>query len=177
MPKRKTSPDRNLKGPAPLCTSVKVPLPRAPVPMVRRLFQIANAISVEAFASEDISVLEFAVMQFLLREPELDQVSLAVRIGVDRTNIGVILDQMEKRGLVERQINPSDRRARLLRLTEHGKDVVTRIQPQTAVVREKLFAPLTDAEREMFYDIVERMIAANETYSQPGAGRRRRGSG
>ncbi len=157
-----------------LCPTVAIPLPRAPVPMARRFVQIVNAISVEAFASEDLSVLEFAVLQFLRRESGLDQISLAVRVGVDRTNIGVIIDRLEARGFVERQVNPNDRRARHLRLTKTGLDVHIRISPQTATVRDKIFAPLTEAERETFYDLLERMIAANESYSQPGAGRRKR---
>lgn len=165
---------RNL-GLAGLCKTVKVPLPRAPVPMARRFVQIVNAISVEAFSADDLSVLEFAVLQFLRREVGLDQISLATRIGVDRTNIGVIIDEMESRGLVERRIDPEDRRARIVQLTEAGLAMHNRNSPQTKVVRDKIFAPLTAREQELFYDLLERMIAANESYSQPGGGRRRRG--
>ena len=175
MGKTQTKSEPDPVVPADLCPTVSIPLPRAPVPMVRRLFQIVNAISVEAFATENLSVLEFAVLQFLRRAPDLDQISLALRIGVDRTNIGVIVDQMEKRGLVERRVNPEDRRARLLRLTKPGLDMLLRVRPKTANVRDKIFSPLTDAERETFYNLLERMIAANERYSQPGSGRRRRG--
>ena len=157
-----------------LCKTVIIPLPRAPVPMARRLVQIVNAIFLETVAGDDVGVLEFAVLSFLRREPDLDQIRLATRIGVDRTNIGVIVDNMEMRGLIERRVNPDDRRARLLRLTKAGLDLHARLQPKTAVARDRIFAPLTHAEREVFYDLMERVIAANERYCEPGMPRRKR---
>ncbi|MDX2157584.1 MAG: MarR family transcriptional regulator [Hyphomicrobiaceae bacterium] len=152
----------------------KIPLPRAPMPMARRFMQITSAIWAEACAGDSMSNLEFGTVGALQREPHLDQISLAARIGVDRTNIGLIIDGLEKRGFVERSVNPNDRRARLIRVTPEGVAAHARQAPRTALVREKVFAPLTAAEREVFYDLLERIIAANEQYSIPGAGRRKR---
>ena len=157
-----------------MSTLVDIPLPRAPVPMARRFMQIAAAIWAEACAGESMSNLEFGTVGALQREPHLDQISLAERIGVDRTNIGLIIDGLEKRGLVERTVNPNDRRARLIRVTPDGVAAHARQAPKTAIVREKIFAPLTTAERETFYDLMERIIVANEQYIVPGAGRRKR---
>ena len=157
-----------------LCKTTAIPLSRGPMPMARRFVQIATAIWTEACTNEGLSQYEFAVIGALRREPGLDQIGLAARLGVDRTNIGLIIDQMEKDGLVERSVNPNDRRGRLLTATEAGLAAFVRQAPQTAAAREKIFAPLTAAERETFLDLLERIIAANEAYSVPGAGRRKR---
>lgn len=157
-----------------LSTSTRIPVVRAPVPMARRFWQIATAIWAEACAGESLNNFEFGTLGALHREPGLDQVSLAERIGVDRTNIGLILDGLEQRGFVERTVNPADRRARVMRVTPEGAAAHARQAPKTALVREKIFAPLTAQERETFYDLLERIIAANEQYSIPGAGRRKR---
>lgn len=151
----------------------KIPLPRAPMPMARRFLQITSAIWAEVCAGEPMNNLEFGTVGALQREPHLDQISLAARIGVDRTNIGLIIDGLEKRGLVERSVNPNDRRARVIRVTPEGVAAHARQASKTALVREQIFAPLTAAEREVFYDLLERIIAANEQYSIPGAGRRK----
>ncbi len=151
-----------------------IPLPRAPVPMARRFTQIATAIWAEACAGESLSHPEFAVLGCLGREPGLDQINLAARVGVDRTNIGLIIDGLEKSGFVERSVNPKDRRARLMRVTPAGQQAHTSQTRQVAVAREKILGPLTAAERETLYDLLERIIAANEQYSIPGAGRRKR---
>lgn len=157
-----------------LGTLGSIPLPRAPVPMARRFLQIATAIWAEACAGESMNNLEFGTVGALQREPHLDQISLAQRIGVDRTNMGLIIDGLERRGFVERTVNPNDRRARLIHVTPVGAAAHARQAPKTAHVREKIFAPLAPAEREMFYDLLERIIAANEQYFVPGAGRRKR---
>ncbi len=157
-----------------MSTLARIPLPRAPMPMARRFLQITSAIWAEACAGEGMSNLEFGTVGALQREPDLDQISLAERIGVDRTNIGLIIDGLEKRGFVERTVHPADRRARLIRVTPEGLSAHARQAPKTALVREKIFSALTDEEREMFYDLLERIIAANEQYSIPGAGRRKR---
>jgi DNA-binding MarR family transcriptional regulator len=152
----------------------KIPLPRAPLPMARRFMQLSAAIWAEACAGESLSNLEFGTLGALQRDPLLDQISLAQRVGVDRTNIGLIIDGLEKRGFVERSVNPHDRRARMMRVTTGGVAAFARQAPKTAIVREKIFATLTAAERETFYDLMERIIAANEQYIVPGAGRRKR---
>lgn len=157
-----------------MSTATKVPLPRAPVPMSRRFFQIATAIWAEACDGESLIHLEFAVLSELQRVPETDQIGLAAVVGVDRTNIGLIIDGLEKRGLVERSVNPRDRRARLIRVTESGVQAHASQARKTTVAREKILAPLTAEERETLYDLLERIIAANEQYSIPGAGRRKR---
>lgn len=157
-----------------MSTATKVPLPRAPVPMARRFFQIATAIWAEACGEESLIHLEFAVLSELQRAPETDQIGLAAVVGVDRTNIGLILEGLEKRGLIERSVNPRDRRSRLMRVTAAGVEAHARQARQTAVAREKILGPLSAEEREMLYDLLERIIAANEQYSIPGAGRRKR---
>ncbi len=164
-----------LHGGLQMCTTTKLPLTRAPVPMARRLLQIATAIWAEACADESLNHIEFGLLGALQHGLVLDQISLAAWVGVDRTNIGLIIDGLEKRGFVERNVNPNDRRARLITVTPEGKATFTRQARQTAVAREKILGPLTGEEREMFYNLLEKIIAANEQYSIPGAGRRKRG--
>lgn len=163
-----------LHGGLEMCTTTKIPLTRAPVPMARRLVQITTAIWAEACAGESLSHVEFGTLSALQHNSKLDQISLAAWVGVDRTNIGLIIDGLEKRGFVERSVNPEDRRARLITVTRAGKEAFARQTRQTAIAREKILGPLTAEERETFYDLLERIIAANEQYSIPGAGRRKR---
>jgi DNA-binding MarR family transcriptional regulator len=142
--------------------------------MARRFLQIATAIWAEACAEEPLSNLEFGALGTLQVEPNIDRNGLAASIGVDRTNIGLIVGELERRGFVERSVNPNDRRAQVMRMTRAGEQALKNQGRKTAIAREKILAPLTSAERETLYDLLERIIAANERYSIPGAGRRKR---
>ena len=177
--KVKRKPDgRSSSGPVhfgiQMSKTTRIPLPRAPLPMARRFVLIATAIWAEACAEESLSHLEFGVLGILARQPETDRNGLAAFVGVDRTNVGLIVDQLEKRGFLERTVNPDDRRAQRMRVTRAGEKTYTRQTQKVAIAREKILAPLSAAERETLYDLLGRIIAANEQYSIPGAGRRKR---
>jgi len=54
---------------------------------------------------------------------------------------------MEKSGWVRRTVSPTDRRVRLVELTEEGVDLVRTVSPQQVVdVRQKVFARLTTTQ-------------------------------
>jgi len=55
-----------------------------------------------------------------LYEPR-SQRDLATRLELDASSVTDIADQLEARGLLERQVNPDDRRVRLLKLTPEGE--------------------------------------------------------
>jgi DNA-binding MarR family transcriptional regulator len=63
---------------------------------------------------------------FNLGQP-LSQRELATCLGYDASNITGIVDRLEERGLLERTIDPSDRRVKHLVLTEQGQAVVDRL--------------------------------------------------
>ena len=49
------------------------------------------------------------------------QAALAEAIGADKTRIIAILDELQQSGLIERVADPEDRRARLLEITQEGR--------------------------------------------------------
>ena len=50
-----------------------------------------------------------------------NQLALATHLGVDRTVMTYLIDDFVKAGLVERQLNPADRRARIIVATQAGR--------------------------------------------------------
>src|SRR4051812_36902011 len=96
------------------------PIRRVPVALGRRFFQICEAAVAEAVAAADLTPLEFAVMAYVNSrdgEPDIDQGSLAARLGVDRNTTSLLVRGLDAKGLVEQRVSDSDRRARLIRLT------------------------------------------------------------
>lgn len=51
---------------------------------------------------------------------------LAIRLGTDKANLSGAVDDLEQLGLLERTIDPDDRRVRRLTLTPQGREVATR---------------------------------------------------
>jgi len=153
-----------------------VPLRRTPAALARRFAQICLAVVAESLADEDVTPLQYAALAHLNDEPDIDQNGLAARLGVEQSHASLLVEQLVVLGLVERRVNGDDRRARMIRLTTRGARLYQRLQPGARARRNRMLAPLTSAEREVFLDQLVRIISANETYARPGAGRRKRRS-
>jgi DNA-binding MarR family transcriptional regulator len=151
-----------------------VPIQRAPSSLARRLQQICAAAMAQSLAEEDLTPLQYAAFPFLRDEPGLDQIGLALRIGIDRTNVGLLIDHLEARGFVERRFDSSDRRVRRLHLTSRGIRFHDRFRPIAIEVQQQILACLTPAEKETLFALLVRVIQANEKLAHPGLSRRKR---
>lgn len=145
-----------------------------PYPLVRRLDQIFAWAAAEALEDEETETpQEYAAVAVLDDFPGIDQRRLAALMGLDRTNVGQLIDRLEAKGLVKRVVSGTDRRARELRLTPHGKAVRRRLRPEVVKAQAQVLSPLAPAEQDIFIDLLIRVVKANETNARPGAGRRK----
>ena len=151
---------------------------RVPLALARRFFQICTAAAAASVQDADLTPLEFAVMAYinkLVGEPDIDQSSLAARLGIDRNNTRLLVDRLESRGLLERRTNGEDRRAWLLRLTPRGEKLHGRLYPKAFAGQQRILKVLSPSERDTLLDLLLRVIEGNLSLARPGAGRRKRG--
>lgn len=92
--------------------------------LIRRLHQLHVAIFLEECGAFDITPVQYAVMSVLYHDKPLDQVSVAAEVGIDRNNAADVIRRLERRGFVERIPSPTDRRARVSRITDAGRRFV-----------------------------------------------------
>ena len=95
-----------------------------------------------------LSVPSFNLLVLLARgkDPEsFSQQAIGQRLVVSPSNMTGLIDRLEKRRLVRRVPGP-DRRTKLLRITEKGKDMVDKIWPGHAKLMGALSEQLTEAE-------------------------------
>ena len=146
--------------------------------LTRRVNQISMAIAADSLTDVDLTPVQYGAMGCLNQqdgEPGIDQVGLALRLGVDRNSASKLVDELEKKGLIERRVNDSDRRARLLHLTRKGERVFMRVREKNLAAQARPLETLKPEERELLFELLTRIIAANGQHARPGAGRRRRG--
>jgi len=146
---------------------------RVPFPLVRRLNQVCATAVAEALAEHDLNPQQYSALACVDDFPGIDQRRLAAMMGVDRTNVGQILEQVEAKGFVERRISSADRRARELHLTRSGHNKRQHVRPKLLAAQARVLAPLNEREREQFIGFLVTLVEANEAMARPGAGRRR----
>jgi MarR family transcriptional regulator, temperature-dependent positive regulator of motility len=147
---------------------------RVPFALSRRLQLICNTVLAELLAQEAVSApLAYHALSLVEDFPGIDQRHLATLMGVDRTNVGQIIDDLEAKGMIGRRISGTDRRARELRVTQRAANLRRRMRPKVLAAQDAVLAPLTSAERVTLVDLLTRVVEANEQHARPGAGRRR----
>ena len=70
------------------------------------------------------------------------QLALAQHLGVDRTVMTYLLDDLEAAGLIERRPDPADRRARRIVATQKGHELLTSLNDRLRAAEAHLLAPL-----------------------------------
>ena len=150
-----------------------LPSHRVPAHLARRFNQICLGVTAEILGGEDLTPMLFGVLVAVVEQPGRGQRQVAERMGVDVVNFGQMIDELEGKGLVERKIDPDDRRARKLYVTERGAALRRRLSPDLISAQQRLLAPLAPDERRALLDLLVRVIEANDSYARPGNGRRK----
>lgn len=75
--------------------------------------------------------------------PGISQTALGEITGIDRATLATMIRRLEERGLIAREIDPTNRRRRQLTLTEAGVHTVEQIRPLTTEVDEAMLGGMS----------------------------------
>jgi DNA-binding MarR family transcriptional regulator len=87
------------------------------------------------------------------------QGALAQRLGVDRTVMTYLIDDLEHAGLVERRADPLDRRSRQIVATPQGQQLWADTEQRLAEAEDHVLGALSTAERATFRALLQRLAA------------------
>jgi DNA-binding MarR family transcriptional regulator len=122
-------------------------------------FLVHNAL-VDIGGRYDMSIIQMRLLGVLRdREPTMN--SLGRHLGLDKSSISGLVDRAQRRGLVNRSVSPTDRRAVQVSITTAGRDLVDRAAAQFAERVEALVAGLPDADRRVLKELAERVVIAD----------------
>ena len=115
------------------------------------------------YAEKSISGLEmcgsdFAVLEALLHKGPLPVNEIGKKVLLTSGSITVAVDRLEAKELVERRAHGTDRRARIVHLTQAGRKLITRVYADHAADMERLAsASLTKAERKTLIGLLKKI--------------------
>ncbi|MGA4987543.1 MarR family winged helix-turn-helix transcriptional regulator [Nonomuraea bangladeshensis] len=94
-------------------------------------------------------------------EAERTQIQLAELGDMDKTTMVVTVDALEKAGYAERRPSSTDRRARIIAVTEKGAAVARRSQEVVDGVHRDALQTLPDDEREVLVRALNRLVTGH----------------
>jgi DNA-binding MarR family transcriptional regulator len=124
-------------------------------PLVRALI----AAELPVLARHGITMWGYVVLNALDGRPARTQAALAEAIGADKTRIIATLDDLQQAGLITREPDPADRRARLLSITPAGRRVRAAAQAEIQANENRVLARLPPADRQAFVRAAQALSA------------------
>lgn len=105
----------------------------------------------------DLTVTQFGVLEALYHLGPLNQKALGKKLLKSGGNITMVVDNLERSGLVERQQDPNDRRSMLIHLTSKGEDFISSYFPKHLERIKDEFDVLTSSELEKLASICKKL--------------------
>ncbi len=95
----------------------------------------------------DFTPGSFGVLTLIRANPGITQVTLAAAFGVDKSTMSPVIFRLEKRGLVRREVLPSDRRCHALFFQESGEATFLAAREKIRAFEESVAARLAKPEQ------------------------------
>jgi MarR family transcriptional regulator for hemolysin len=89
---------------------------------------------------------------------EYTQGQIAEAAWLDKTTMVVTVDELERRGLAERRPSPSDRRARVIAVTDEGRRTLDRAHAVVQGIYDEVLDGVPKAQRETFSAVLRRLV-------------------
>lgn len=118
--------------------------------LIRRIHQHATHVFQQRVraAGLDLTPVQFAALSAIRDTPGIDQATVAAQIGYDRATIGGVIDRLERKRWITREISKTDKRARAVALAEDGHAVLAAAAPVVRALQGDILGGLSTDEAE-----------------------------
>ncbi|TGD83059.1 MarR family winged helix-turn-helix transcriptional regulator [Hymenobacter wooponensis] len=107
----------------------------------------------------DITVDQALTLIVLDKHPSLNQQQIAELVFKDKASITRIIELLIQKGLLTRELHPTDRRKFALSITAQGKHILARLSDTILLNQQTALAGLEQAELQQFHQTLQKIIA------------------
>ena len=129
-----------------------------PVQLADQVFRLTRRLrhaQAEQLAPLGLTPAQERALRVITRSEEPPRMAeIADRLGIVPRSLTTVIDSLEAVGLVRREIDPRNRRAILLHLTERGAAVRDDLREARRRAAEELFAPLSAGDRKALGELL-----------------------
>lgn len=129
--------------------------------LIRRAHQLHGYLWTSS-VSRDVTPTQFAVLTVLADTSDVDQNAVATEASLDTSTTGSVIERLIDRGWVSVAQDSSDRRRKLLSLTEAGRQIHQTISTPAAQMTDRMVSCLEPDEREILIKLLTRVVEAGD---------------
>ncbi len=97
------------------------------------------------------------ILSIVAANPGINQISVGKLLLIDAGNLVELIDDLVSKGLLERSVDPMDRRSRSLTITAAGAAQLKEILERIKKMEKNMLGKLTTRERETLLDLLKRI--------------------
>ena len=112
----------------------------------------------ESLGEFDVTPGLFGVLVVIEANPGLKQTELARAAHLDRSTVVSVIDNLERRGLVERRQAENDRRSNALMITTEGVALLKKLKRRVTEHEKRLVEHLSDDEQATLVSLMKRIF-------------------
>jgi len=136
----------------------KKTLQNLPGHQIRRLNQISTHLFSKHMQDSgyDITPVQYAALLAIKVMPNSDQVQIANYISYDKVTIGGVIERLQRKGLISRDVNERDKRARILNITNEGIHMISQVEAVIEQIQQDILKMLDEEEQQTFIRLLRK---------------------
>lgn len=134
---------------------------RHPAQLLRRAHQRSVQLFAQLDASRQLTSPQFVVLVTLLQYGPAPQNHIGQLVSMDPSTIGAVIRKLMDEELLKRERSPNDQRVQMISLTDAGRECAEQYIPVSSRAGERLLEPLSPAERALFVEWLDRILAGD----------------
>ena len=122
--------------------------------MIWRMQQISVSVFLEETGKLRVTNRQYGILLVVAHRPDIDQISVANLLGLDRSTTGMVLRKLEEDDLVVRSVDARDRRRNRLRLSPTGKTLLSQLAAPAEAAATRLLSVFSQQEQKLFLQLL-----------------------
>lgn len=129
---------------------------------LKRAYVIVRTDFRKTLGEDGMSARVFSALSFCIRFPNITQSELASIMGIERSGLVAIVDELEANSYLRRVPVPTDRRVQALVPTDAGRAAYRAALKAVRAHEDTLFSELTDDEKQTLLSLLKKIRAREE---------------
>jgi DNA-binding MarR family transcriptional regulator len=123
-----------------------------------RLWRASHTRIAEALESLGLTPALFGLLNVLGAREGANQQEIGRDMGIDRSTMVMLIDELEAKALAKRRPHPADRRAREVAITPKGRRVLEQGRQMAIQVEDEVLRGLTSGERRQLLKLLRHAV-------------------
>lgn len=128
--------------------------------LIKKTALVIEKLSNQVLAPYELSHTQYKIMMMLSRNPDktIRQTDIEEKFSLTNPTVTGIIQNLEKKGLVQRIQNPNDKRSKLLCLTAQAYELQGELEKLGEALESQVTEQLTEKECEQLCELLKKIL-------------------